>query len=58
MGTYAKQMQNWVVQNYSQLKFVDRNNKHHLVKFQKSNSYLMDNMLTWDLPQLLAATGY
>lgn len=24
-----------------------------LVKLQKSNSYLMDNMLTWDLPQVL-----
>lgn len=56
MGTYAKQTQNWVLENYSHLKFVDRNSKKHLMKFQESNSYLMD-MLTWDLPQLLVATN-
>lgn len=49
---------NWVLENYSHLKFVDRNSKKHLVKFHKSSYYLTENMLTWDAPQLLATTGY
>jgi len=44
-------MQNYVLENYNHLKFVGRNSQKHLVKFQKSNSYLMDNTLTQDLPQ-------